>query len=497
MELFASEFLELLQVNNLLVILLATAAGIVIGATPGLTVNMAVALAVPLTMHLPLAPSLCMLFSLYCSGIYGGSVSAILLNAPGTPASAATVLDGFPLAQQGKAGKALQMALLASFIGGLFSIVVLVLVSEGLAEAALMFGPSERAMLLLFALTLIALLSGDSVLKGLLAGSLGLLLATVGLDPILAVPRFTFGIVSLDDGLNFIPVLIGLFAISEVLLQAEHRMRSSIETVQGAAAGGADNRLVWADIAQSWKSVLRSSVLGTFIGILPGIGASVACFLGYGEAKRSSKHPERFGKGTVEGVAASEAANNAVSGSTLIPLLTLSIPGDSVTAILFGALLIQGITPGPLIFETSLDVVYQIYIILLLANLCMVALGLGFTSFFKYITRAPSRLLFPTIFVICVIGTWSLRNSMFDVYVMMAFGIIGYVLRKGDIPLAPLLIAFILGTPFEKALRQALISSEGSLSIFVAKPIAAAFLILTLISVALTIRRNTFKRAST
>jgi putative tricarboxylic transport membrane protein len=490
MDLFLNQIGVAIQGTNLFVLLTATVVGILIGATPGLTVNMAVALCVPLTIHFSLAPSLCMLFALYVSGIYGGSVSAILVNTPGTPAAAATTLDGYPMAQQGKVGKALKMALFASFCGGMISIFILVVVAKYLATIALKFGPAERTALLFFALTIVGVLSGKSMIKGLLAGSLGLIVATVGADPMLAIPRFTFDVLELEDGFSYIPLLIGLFAVSEMFQQAEDRMRRSIQAVRSESSKSEHHRLALADILLSWKTIIRSSLYGTFIGIMPGIGAAVACFFGYGEAKRASKTPERFGKGSVEGVAAAEAANNAVSGATLIPLLSLSIPGDTVTAILYGALLIQGVTTGPLIFQNHLDAVYLIYITLTLANIFMVIVGYSCMSFFKRVTDIPRRILFPVIFIFCVMGSYSIRNSLFDVFVMIAFGIIGYFMQRLTIPVAPMLIAFILGRPFEEALRQALVGSEGNLSVFFVNPIAAGFLVLTALSVWITLRRS-------
>ncbi len=490
MDLFIDQIFIALQGTNLLVLLVATVVGILIGATPGLTVNMAVALCVPLTVHFSLAPSLCMLFALYVSGIYGGSVSAILVNTPGTPAAAATTLDGYPMAQQGKAGKAMKMALFASFCGGMISIFILVVVARHLAAVALKFGPAERTALLFFALTIVGVLSGKSMVKGLLSGSLGLMVATIGADPMLAIPRFTFDILELEDGFSYIPLLIGLFAVSEMFQQAEDRMRSGGAAVSLESTRRDQNRLTLSDIVASWKTIIRSSLYGTFIGIMPGIGAAVACFFGYGEAKRASKNPERFGTGIVEGVAAAESANNAVSGATLIPLLSLSIPGDTVTAILYGALLIQGVTTGPLIFQNHLDAVYLIYITLTLANIFMVIVGYGCMPFFRRVTDIPRRILFPTIFVFCVLGSYSIRNSIFDIFVMLAFGIIGYFMRRLTIPVAPMLIAFILARPFEEALRQALVGSEGDLSVFFVKPIALGFLILTAFSVWITVRRS-------
>ena len=477
--------------SNLLFILVGTLLGILIGSIPGLTVIMAVALAVPVTAYLPLAPSLGLIFGIYVSGIYGGSISAILVNTPGTPAAVATTLDGYPLAKQGKAGKALKMALFASFVGGLISIVFLVVIAQYLSKVALLFGPAEKASLLFFALTIIGVLAGKSIVKGLLAASFGLLLSTVGSDPILAVPRFTFGLLELDEGLGFIPTLIGLFAISEFLMQAEDRFAKvkkkealDISTIKD------NNRLNRKDITSSLKTVFRSGVLGTFIGSLPGIGATVACFLGYGEAQRASKTPEKFGHGALEGVAAAEAANNAVSGATLIPLLSLNVPGDAVTAILYGALLMQGVQTGPLIFQNNIDAVYLIYITLVLANIFMVITALSLMPVFRKISQIPKSVIFPIVFIFCVVGSFAIRNNVFDVYIMLGIGVLGYILRKNSIPLAPLLIGFILGTPFEEAFRQTLAGSDGDLMVFIKEPISLGFLILAVISIILTIRRG-------
>lgn len=490
MELFLTEVAEVLAPGNLLLMVISAIIGVIIGAIPGLTVNMAVALAVPFTIYMPRAPSLILLLALYTSGVYGGSISAILINTPGTPAAAATTLDGYVLAKQGKAGKALKMALYSSFYGGMFSTFVLILVASQLAAFALKFGPAERTTLLFFALTLVGLLAGESMLRGLLAGSLGLMLATVGSDPMLALPRFTFGILDLEDGFSYIPLLIGLFAISEMLVQAEDRMRGVMRAEYRKSARREDSRVTREDIRESWKSIIRSGFLGTFIGIMPGIGAAVACFFGYGEAKRASKNPEKFGRGTVEGVAAAESANNAVTGATLIPLLALSIPGDTVTAILYGAFLIQGVTVGPLIFQQHLDVVYIVYFTLIVANLVMLGLGLAFLPMFVRVTEIPRSILYPIVLVLCVVGSYAIRNNMFDVGVMLGFGVLGYVLRRLRIPVAPLLIAFILTGPFEEALRQSLVRSEGSLAVFFTRPIALAFIVLTALSLFVTIRRS-------
>ncbi len=490
MDILLEAALTILEPANLAVLLLAVVAGIVIGAIPGLTVNMAVALAVPFTLTMSATPSILMLLALYCAGIYGGSISAILINAPGTPGSAATSIEGYELGKRGMAGKALKMAVLASVYGGLFSVLVLILVAPQLASFALRFGPSEMAALLVFALTIVAVLSTGSMLKGLLAAAIGMVLATVGADPMVAVPRFTFGNFSLFDGLQLIPLLIGLFALSEMFVQAEKGFRSRIEMTDIRGADREANRITRDDLRRSAVPIVRSGFLGVFVGMLPGLGASIATFLGYAETRRASKEPHRFGKGAIEGVAASESANNAVTGSTLIPLLALSIPGDSVTAILLGALLIQGVTPGPLIFSTNPSIVYTIYLALLAVNLVIAVVALFAIRPMAMVLKIPKTILYPIILVLCVAGSYVIRNDITDVYVMLGGGVLGYVLRVFGVPVAPLLIAFILTPPFEESLRQALIRSEGSPLVFLTRPISAFFLALAALAIFFTWRRS-------
>jgi putative tricarboxylic transport membrane protein len=496
MELFLNAAYEVVQPINLLILLGSTIVGVIVGAIPGLTVTMAVALAVPLTIWMETTPAMLMLLGLYGSGIYGGSISACLLNAPGTPASAATSLDGYELGKQGQAGKALKMALVASIYGGLFSIVLLVFIAPQLAEVALKFGPAEITCLLIFALTVVAVLSGDSMVKGLLAAAIGMLMATVGADPMLTVPRFTFGTYVLFDGFAYIPLLIGLFAIAEMFIQSEQSFTSGVKMVDLKGVDREANRITRAEWKLCIPPIIRSGFLGAFIGMLPGLGAAVATFLGYGEAKRASKRPEKFGKGAIEGVAASEAANNAVTGSAMIPMLALAIPGDPPTAILLGALMIQGVTTGPLIFMNHPDVVVSIYVILF-AALAFTGLvgGLAMRPIVQ-VLKVPKVVLYPVILSMCVAGSYAMRNSVSDVFVMLGAGVLGYVLRLFGVPVAPLLIAFILCRPFEESMRQALIKSEGSLMIFVTQPIAAFFLVLAVGALVFTVRRQHQLRAA-
>ena len=484
MDIFLSAVMTVLEPSSLLILFLATVTGMMLGAIPGLTVVMAIALAVPMTLWMDTVPAMMLLIGLYGSGTYSGSISACLINAPGTPASAATALDGYPMAQQGRPLKALRLALWASIFGGLVSIVLLVLIAPQLAQVALKFGPAELASLLIFSLTLIGILSGGSMAKGLLAAALGMLIATVGADPMLSVPRFTFGYTELWDGFSFIPVLIGLFAIAELFEQGMKRFKGNDNAINLSHTDKEMNRITKEDVRKCTGPAIRSSLIGSFIGALPGLSASVAAFLSYAVTKRLSKTPEELGKGSAEGIVSSESANNAVTGSAMIPLLALAIPGDPPTAILLGALLVQGVTPGPMIFTSNPEIVYSIYIILFVA---LVFLGVVASFAIKPIThvlRVPTNILFPIILVMCVAGSYSIRSNIFDVYVMFGAGILGYMLRLFSVPIAPLLIAFILTKPFEEALRQALITSDGGLMIFIEKPISAIFLILAALMVA-------------
>ncbi|MBE0531975.1 MAG: tripartite tricarboxylate transporter permease [Rhodospirillales bacterium] len=490
MDMFLAAVATVFEPANIAILLASTAAGIVIGAIPGLTVTMAIALAVPLTITMPLTPSLLMLLGLYGAGIYGGSISAVLINTPGTPASAATSIDGYELAKQGKALKALKMALIASFYGGLFSVVLLVVIAPQLAAFALKFGPAEICSLLIFALTIVAVLSGDTIIKGLLAAAIGMLIATIGADPMLSVPRFTFGVYDLYDGLAYIPLLIGLFAIAEMLAQAEESFTTGAKLIDIKDIDKDANRLTRDDWRRSVVPMIRSGFLGSFVGMLPGLGAAIATFLGYAEAKRASKEPERFGKGAIEGVAASESANNAVTGSAMIPMLALAIPGDPPTAILLGALLIQGVTTGPLIFVNHPDVVYTVYVALFASLAFMGMVGWLALKPIVQVLKVPKVLLYPVILAMCAAGSYAIRNSIFDVFVMVGAGLLGYALRLFGVPVAPLLIAFILCPPLEESMRQALIKSQGSLMIFLNRPISAFFLLLALAAIVFTVRRQ-------
>jgi len=479
--------------TNMLYIISGLVLGIIVGAIPGLSATMAIALLVPITFYINPVSSLSFLIGIYKGGIYGASIPAILINTPGAAGSSATVFDGYPLTQQGKAGKALKAAIYSSVIGDAFSDVVVILVAAHLASMALKFGTAEYTSLLLFALTIIGSVSGESMVKGLISAALGMLFATVGMDPLTARSRFSFGQVQLMGGLNLVSMFIGMFAMPEILIQLEEKGRTTIVSSLGQGASPDDSRCTWKDLKYILPTIFKSSVIGTIIGAIPGLGQTIAAFLGYGEAKRSSKNPERFGKGELRGIAASEAANNAVDGATLIPLLTLGVPGDTITAILLGAFMIQGLVPGPTFIQDHAHVIYAVLVGMLLANILLFAIAFSGIRFFAKVSNVPVNTLFPVVFIFCVMGSYSLNSSLFDIVVMLFFGVFAYFLRKLEFPIAPFVIAFFIGPMFESNLRRTLIWSKGSLSVFFTRPISLFFIILAVASVLWAFKRTKSK----
>lgn len=464
--------------------LLAICAGVILGhwmgAIPGLTSSMAIALLIPVTFYLPTWVAITMLLGIYKGALFADSTAAILLRTPGMPAAAAVMIDGNALSKQGKSGKALKMALYASVFGDTFSDIALILGSGVLATIALYFGPPEYAALMCFALTIIAGVAGKSLLKGFASTLIGLFLATVGTDPVTATPRTTFGSLELMDGFALIPMLIGLLALSEMFLQFEqHRRTRKIEVVQSSNPD--DHRVTREDFRRSLPSMIRGSVLGTILGAIPGLGATVASFLSYNEAKRTSRNPEKFGNGAIEGVAAADSASSAVSGANMIPLLAFGIPGDVVAAILLGAFLIHGITPGPLIFQNDIHVIYAIFIGLFIANLANLLLGHVFIRIAVRVLAVPKSILFPIIVAITILGSYSLNGSFFDVKVMLAFGVLGFVMMKFGYSPISLLIGFILGPMLETNVRRSLILSGDNPAIFFTRPLSLAFLVLAVV----------------
>ncbi|PMG35532.1 C4-dicarboxylate ABC transporter permease, partial [Vibrio breoganii] len=419
-----------------------------------------------------------------------GSIAAILLKTPGTPASAATVLDGHTLAAKGQAARALSISAIASFVGGLISTIVLIAIAPLLANFALRFNAPEYFALALFGLTIIASVSAQNILKGLLAGTIGLLISTVGLDPISSVPRFTFGVMDLYSGINVIPVLIGLFALSEAINQIEKILKEK----QAKVAKFDHKLLSKQDLKDMMPTAVKSGLMGTTIGSVPGAGADISAFVCYNEAKRSSKNPDEFGKGSVRGLAAAEAGNNGVTGGSLVPLLTLGVPGDAVAAVLLGALIVQGLTPGPLLFAQNPEVVYGVFSSMLVANIVMLIVGLVGIRFFCRIIEVPKLLMIPIIIFLSVVGAYAINNSMFDVGIAIAFGILGFVLGKMDIPSSPILLAIILGPMAETNLRKALLMYDNSWSFLYERPIALAFIVLAVFSVYSTMKMKKKKQ---
>ncbi|MBU1695845.1 MAG: tripartite tricarboxylate transporter permease [Proteobacteria bacterium] len=430
--------------------------GILVGALPGLGPVAVIAIALPFTYIMNSLEAMMLLLGIYIGGIYGGSITAILLNSPGTPNSAATLIDGYPMAQQGKARKALKMALYGSVIGGIVSAVCLLLIAPLLARVALKFGPAEYFAIIVFSLTVIGSVSGKSLLKGLICATIGILLSTIGLCPISGTSRFNFDNINLSSGLSIIAMLIGIFALSEVMFQAEKAiMETGKKSFLIESGKREDQRVSLKELLRMKWLLLRSSVIGITIGILPGIGAVTASFISYGAATRASKEPEKFGKGALEGVAAAETANNAVTGAALIPLLVLGIPGDVVTAVLLGALIIHGMVPGPELFHEQGPTMYALILGLLAGNIIMLLIGLIFVRFSTFITGAARHVVVPVTVTLCIVGTYAINNSFFDLQIMFIFGVVGYFMRKRNFPIPPLIIAFILGPMAEINLRQA------------------------------------------
>ena len=469
---------------NMIAICAGVAFGVFMGAVPGLTGTMGIALVIPLTYTFEPITAFALLLGTYKGALFSGCIPAILINTPGTPAAAATVLDGYPLTQKGRGGEAMGMALWSSVIGDVISTVALIFGALLLAQLATKFGPPEFAMLVLFSLTIVAGVSGDSMIKGMIAAAIGFMFGTVGLDPMMATPRFTFGEITLLNGISLMAMLIGLFAVSELFIQSEAAL-SSVKNVVVPKA-----KISWTQIRAKLPTIFRGSAIGIVLGSIPGLGATPSAFLSYSEAKRASKTPEKFGKGSLDGVAAAESANNATAGGALIPLMALGVPGDVVTAVLLGAFLIHGLAPGPQLFAENLDLVYAIFIALLIAALMLPIIGLAAIRLFSKIVMIPRYALYPIIAVLCMLGVYGFNSSPTDLWIMLGFGLLGYGMRKLAFPLAPMMIGFVLEPIGEQSVRQALTISAGDWLVFVSTPISITFLVLTLLSIAFITRRT-------
>lgn len=491
MDTFLSALAAACGFEALLANLLGVALGIVFGALPGLTAVMGVALLIPLTFGLPPVVAFSSLLGMYCGAIYAGSITAILVSTPGTAAAAATMLEGPRLTARGESLRALEMTTVGSFIGGVFSCFILAGVAPQLARFALNFSAPEYFALGIFGLTIVATLSEGALLKGCIAACLGLLIAMVGMDPLTGNLRLTFDSANLINGVSLIPALVGLYALSQVFLTCEDIFRGKRLSAVNISRKGISLAEIWANRS----ALLRGSLIGTFIGIVPATGSGTASFAAYSEAKRNSRHPEAFGNGAIEGLAATESANNAVTGGALIPLLTLGIPGDVVTAVILGALMIQGMTPGPLLFQEQGALVYSIFISLLLANVFMLVLGMASVRVFSKIVSIPGGILMPLVTTLCVVGGYALNNSNFDLGVMAVFGILGWIMTKASIPLAPLLLAMILSGIIETNFRRALSISDNDYTVFLTRPVCAVFLCISLF-ILFNLLRKEWKKAA-
>lgn len=460
-----------------LYLVMGVAAGMCIGALPGLTATMGVALLLPLTFGMDASGGILMLLGVYVGAIYGGSISAVLLRTPGTPASAATALDGYEMSKRGESGRALGIVTLSSLIGGIESSIALMLISPQLAKLALKFTAPDFFLLAAFGLTIIVSISGKSIAKGLMCGCIGVLLALVGIDSITGLPRFTFNNVDLLGGISYIPVMIGLFAMSQAFVNIEgiFQKENPPQKLTRVLPSKSDLKVIL-------RTAPVTGIIGILIGIIPGAGADIGAFVSYNAAQRASKHPELFGTGLPEAISAPEGGNNGVTGGALIPMLTLGVPGDSVAAIMIGALTIQGLQPGPLLFKEHAALVYTIFFGFLTANLIMGLLGFSCMRIFTKILSIPKTVLVPIIFLLCIVGSYAINNSFFDVGVMMVSGIAGYFMDKIKVPASPAVLGLILGPLAESNMRRALVMSEGSWGIFFQSPISLFFLFLILVS---------------
>lgn len=493
-ETIMSALMQLCTVQNFIFANIGIFIGILFGAIPGMNGNLAITVLLPFTFSLDTVPALLMLASIFFGSNFGGSISAILINTPGTNAAAATLIDGYPLCQKGKPRKALDMALVASTFGGLFSAFCLLFFAPQISKVAIKFGSPEYFALAIFGLSVIASVSGKSILKGLISGGLGIMLATVGIDSVSGLTRFTFGNIRLYNGVKMLAVLLGVYAIAQMI----GRINKTETTVASELKeANPDDHITLEDVKKTTPIMLKSSAIGAFIGAIPGTGGAIASFIAYNEAKRCAKPGEKFGEGEIKGVAAPESANNGATAATLIPLLTLGIPGDVVAATLLGAFTMHGLVVGPKLFETSGPVVYAVLIGCVIAQILMFLQGKYLLGLFVKITHIPQDLLTAILVVVCCAGAFAIGSSAMDVYIMLAFGAIAYYMQKVDFPAVPIVLGMVLGPTAESNLRNSLVMSGGSWSIFVKRPICLAFIILTFVLIFLLKKGENQQRRAT
>ncbi|QBF33478.1 tripartite tricarboxylate transporter permease [Thalassococcus sp. S3] len=477
MDAFLAGLTAITDPQLLVLIFAATLGGVIIGALPGLNATTGAALLLPFTITMDPIPAIAILTTIYCAATFAGAITAILINTPGTSASATTCLDGYPLAQRGEAGRALGMATVSSTIGGIISVVCLMAAAPLMARAAYNFAPPEYFALTVFGLSMLATIGDGSPVKNLIAGALGVLAATVGKDLLTTVERFTFGMSELTEGIGFVPVMIGLFGISELLVQADRLTVERREVMMKAIK--LPSR---ADYRRVWKTILRSSGIGTFIGILPAEGATVASMIGYNEARRWSKTPEEFGKGAIEGIAGSEAANNSATGGAMVPTLALGIPGSPTAAVILAGLMIHGLQPGPTMFTEQAEFAFAIFWAMLFVNVLFIFVGLFGAKIFARITFVPIQILWPIVFTFSIVGAYALDQSFLDVWIAIGAGFLGYFMRRFGYSVVPLAIGLILGGMLEKRLGQSLIMLDDQWWLMLTRPLCLVFFALTFLA---------------
>ena len=463
------------SVGNLLYCFAGVFIGTLIGVLPGIGPVGTISILLPLTFGISPTSAIIMLAGIYYGAQYGGSTTSILVNIPGEATSVITCMDGYQMARQGRAGPALGIAAFGSFIAGTVGTIILMFVAQPLSSVGIKFGPAEYFSLIILALAVLSYLARGSIIKAIIMAILGISLSQIGIDVVTGRVRFTFGIVDLEDGLGLVPVVMGLFGISEVLVNLEESMR--VEILKEKIKGLLPNLKDW---KESIGAIMRGSFLGFFLGILPGGGAIISTFVSYALEKKLSKHPEKFGAGAIEGVAGPESANNAATSGAFIPLFTLGLPSNAITALLLGALMIHGVAPGPFLISKHPDIFWGTIISMYIGNVMLLILNLPLIGLWVKILKVPYKILFPILLLLCIIGSYSINNNRFDIFIMLIFGVIGYIFRKFEYEPAPLVIAFILGPILENSLRQSLLISGGDLLIFFRKPISVSCLIIAL-----------------
>lgn len=478
---YLTAFSAIFHPQNLLALCLGGLWGLMAGALPGISTSMGIVLLLPFTYAMSPLTAFTILVAAYCGGITGGSITSILFGIPGEPSSVPTVIEGHSLAKQGRAAYALWVFLLCSIGGGIFSVFVMMAATPLIANFALRFGPPEYFALTMLGLSVVSGLSGGSILKGLISCMFGIFLATIGTDGITGLERFTFGTTILLGGISFITAMVGLLAVSEIFIEAEEPFKE----YKGSAyyRGMKGEMPKFSEFKKNWPTLTKSPIIGTIVGALPGAGATIAAFLAYGEAARTSKHPEKFGNGAVEGLMAAESANNASTGGSMTILLSLGIPGSNTTAMMIAAFMIHGLQPGPLLLSQRPDIIYGIFVAMLMANVFLLGLTIVGIRMFLQLNRLPYSVFSAAIMILCIIGAFGLSNNMDDLYVMFAFGLIGYYMRKYGFPIAPAVLALVLGDLAELSLRRSLLLSLGDPLILVSRPISAILLAAAVFSI--------------